>query len=82
MQFTAILPAVQPLVPSIERQRDVDELQAHVGVKLRLPEDDDINGDADDRRRPRPDVLPRAEVNADESDRRGRGFSPAHRSAA
>jgi hypothetical protein len=76
-QGRALVAAVQPVIPAVEAQPDVDALQAHVGVELGLEEDEDVEADVDEAGGPDPHVLPRAEVDADDPEEGGEEFDQA-----
>ena len=56
--------AVQPLIPAVDGQDEINDLQAHVGVQARATKHNDVEADVDDRGRPAPDVLTGAEIDA------------------
>jgi hypothetical protein len=63
-ELRPVLTAMQPLIPSVDGEHGVDHLQPHVGVELGVVEDERIQHDVHDRRRPTPDILADAEVYA------------------
>ena len=57
-EFPTSLPWMEPLVPAVERDHDVDDLKAHVRVELGPEENDDVEPHVHDARGPGPHVLP------------------------
>ena len=67
-QLATLRAAVEPLVPAVNGQCQINGLQSHLAIKPALKEDDRVQADIDDRRRPAPDVLSCAEVDGDDAE--------------
>ena len=58
---------MQPKIPALNARPEKEHLQAHVCVELNLEEQNAKRADTDDARRPGPDVLLHAEINAEQT---------------
>src|SRR5213075_927377 len=74
VQLALVHAAVQPLVPAVYGEDEVDDLQRRVGVELRLVVDDGVEDHADDAGRPGPDVLLRRQPDVGEDEEDGGDF--------
>src|SRR5438128_1554033 len=76
--FGLVYASMQPLVPSVNGKREVDELQPCVKVEMRLPENDEVEQHADDAGGPRPDVFPDGQPDIRQSENDGGRFQQGH----
>src|SRR6476646_3545847 len=79
LELSVTLTAIKPLIPAVERNDDINHLETHVRVKPRLVENEGVKPDVHNRRGPTPDILPDAEIYADDSEQRRDSLEWIHR---
>src|SRR6185312_13918075 len=59
---------IKPFVPPVQRQNEIDDLQSRIRVQAGSEEERGEERHVDERGRPAPDILARAQVNTDDSE--------------
>lgn len=70
--------AVEPGIPAVNLQADVNDLQKHVRIELHLVKNHNLEQHLDEACGPAENALADGEINAGEAEHHGGNFEPAY----